>query len=107
MREAIDTQNLFLLNSETISCQSKPKRGNFRNKIVFVCGRQKTSRPEQKENRRAATAWPVITEGRWLEKKEKPEKEREREREKRKLADRCVATATYGNTGNSGILHWI
>ena len=38
LREAIDTQNLFLLNSKTIGCQSKPKRGNFISKIFFLCG---------------------------------------------------------------------
>ena len=54
LREAIATQNLFLLNSETIGCQSKPKRGNFISKIFFFYGRQKTSRPDQKANRKAS-----------------------------------------------------
>lgn len=59
LRKAADTQNLFLLNSDAIDCQSKPKRGNFISKTFFVCGRQKTFRPEQKVNRRAARAKSV------------------------------------------------
>ena len=54
LREAIATQSLFLLNSETIGCQSKPKWGNFISKIFFFYRRQKTSRPDQKANRKAS-----------------------------------------------------
>ena len=76
LREAIDTQNLFLLNSKAIGCQLRSKRGNFISKIFFACGRQKTSRPVQKANRRATTAKSV----RKMMRKKKNKKERERER---------------------------
>ena len=75
------------MNSETISCQSKPKRGKFISKIFFLFGRQKTSRPEQKKNGR--TAVDRIHRKGCNEDDEKKEKTKT-EREKRKTSDTCV-----------------
>ena len=71
LQEAIATQNFFLLNSETKTCQSKPKRDNFISKIFCVCRWQKTSRPEQKVNKRASYQ-SRVEEGRsWKKRKTK------------------------------------
>ena len=99
MQEAIDTQNLFLLSSVIIGCQSKPKRDNFISQIFFVCGRQKTSRPEQKANRRTATE-PTEKAGMKMMRKKK--KHRQREREKKNIRHMCGK----GNL-HSRMFHWI
>ena len=95
LRETIYTQNLFSLNSETIGYLSKPKRGNVISKIFFVCGRQETSRPEQKAKRRAVTAKAA--------RKLMRKKKNQRQREKRKTSDTYMAKVIY----HSGMLHWI
>ena len=90
------------MNSETISCQSKPKRGNFISKIFFLCGRQKTSRPEQKANGRTA-GYRIHRKG-CKEDDEKKEKAKT-ERQKRKTSDTCVAKVIYTVARFTGFNH--
>ena len=74
MRKPIDTQNLLLLNSEIIGCQSELK-------YFLPAGDRKL--PDQNRKRKEELLQPSL-------RKKINQRERERKREKRKLSDTFV-----------------